>query len=496
VIVWTSRDQGGTEEDVFLRRYDSAGTPLGGDRLANTHTAEIQGFPSVAPAGNGGFVVAWVSSNGADDGGAGIFARQFDAAGDPLAAEFRVGATAVRLVRHGCTVTADAAGGYAIAWSGGQGEIFARRYAASGLALGPPLQTLDLDSGTNRFDAVLASDGAGGLVVTWLRRFDPSNHELAGQRYGASWPSTLSVDVSPVVSNGNGVLDTGETVRVAPSWLNLGDTDAALSADASAFTGPGAPTNPSYVVLDGSADYGTVPAGGTGSCEATGDCYLLGVTLPSPRPQRHMDATFREDFLSGQVRTWPLHVGGSFSDVGRTHPFYPFAEALLHHGVSGGCTTSEYCPGAPVSRAQMAVFLLTAKLGAPYQPPRPPMGVFSDVAPSSPFAPWIEDLWNREIVTGCGTGTYCPSDPATRAQMAVMLLLALEGPRFSPPACVTPVFSDVPCASPFAPWINELSARGITGGCGPGLFCPGSPVTRGEMAVFMGTTFGLRLYGM
>jgi hypothetical protein len=58
------------------------------------------------------------------------------------------------------------------------------------------------------------------------------------------------------------------------------------------------------------------------------------------------------------------------------------------------------------------------------------------------------------------------------------------------------VFADVPCASPFAPWINELSARGVTGGCGPGLFCPGSPVTRGEMAVFMGTTFGLRLYGM
>jgi hypothetical protein len=46
-----------------------------------------------------------------------------------------------------------------------------------------------------------------------------------------------------------------------------------------------------------------------------------------------------------------------------------------------------------------------------------------------------------------------------------------------------PIFSDVPCFSNFAPWINELAAEGITGGCGDGTtFCPTSPVLRQQMA--------------
>jgi hypothetical protein len=41
----------------------------------------------------------------------------------------------------------------------------------------------------------------------------------------------------------------------------------------------------------------------------------------------------------------------------------------------------------------------------------------------------------------------------------------------------------------------ELFNEGITGGCGGGNYCPGSPNTRGQMAVFLVKTFGLQLYG-
>jgi hypothetical protein len=53
----------------------------------------------------------------------------------------------------------------------------------------------------------------------------------------------------------------------------------------------------------------------------------------------------------------------------------------------------------------------------------------------------------------------------------------------------------VACPSPFADWIEELSNREITGGCGGGNFCPDAPNTRGQMAVFLQKTFGLLLYG-
>jgi hypothetical protein len=76
--------------------------------------------------------------------------------------------------------------------------------------------------------------------------------------------------------------------------------------------------------------------------------------------------------------------------------------------------------------------------------------------------------------------------------MAVLLLRTFEGPGYAPPACVTASFTDVPCSSNFAPWIYELVARGITGGCGSGIYCPGDPATRGQMAVFLVKTFSLQ----
>ena len=42
-----------------------------------------------------------------------------------------------------------------------------------------------------------------------------------------------------------------------------------------------------------------------------------------------------------------------------------------------------------------------------------------------------------------------------------------------------------------ARWIEELVLRGITAGCGGGLYCPLQAVSRGQMAVFLTVTFGL-----
>ncbi len=79
--------------------------------------------------------------------------------------------------------------------------------------------------------------------------------------------------------------------------------------------------------------------------------------------------------------------------------------------------------------------------------------------------------------TGFAQGT-------TREQMTLAVGQALS---INPPACVpgAEMFNDVPASSPFCPYIEELSRRGITGGCGGGNFCPGAPVTRQQMAVFL-----------
>jgi hypothetical protein len=52
--------------------------------------------------------------------------------------------------------------------------------------------------------------------------------------------------------------------------------------------------------------------------------------------------------------------------------------------------------------------------------------MFNDVPASSPFCPYIEELARRGITGGCGGGDYCPSVPVTRQQMATFLVKAMD----------------------------------------------------------------------
>jgi hypothetical protein len=118
-------------------------------------------------------------------------------------------------------------------------------------------------------------------------------------------------------------------------------------------------------------------------------------------------------------------------------------------------------------------------------------GVFDDVPCPSTFAPWIEQLAAEGITGGCGGTSYCPQNPVRRDQMAVFLLKAEHGSAYLPPTCAG-TFADVACPSTFANWIEQLAAENITGGCGGGNYCPLNPNTRGQMAVFISKTFNLQ----
>ena len=102
----------------------------------------------------------------------------------------------------------------------------------------------------------------------------------------------------------------------------------------------------------------------------------------------------------------------------------------------------------------------------------------------------MEQFASDGITSGCGGGNYCPTDPVTRAQMAVFLLRAKHGAGYVPPPA-SGVFGDVPANDQFARWIEQLAAESITGGCGNGNYCPNNPVTRAQMAIFLVRTFGL-----
>jgi hypothetical protein len=180
-----------------------------------------------------------------------------------------------------------------------------------------------------------------------------------------------------------------------------------------------------------------------------------------------------------------IQVNGHFADVPSSSLFASAVERSYHAGVTAGCGTSPlvYCPDSPVTRAQMAVFLERGMRGASFVPP-PATGVFADVAPGSPYAPWIEQLWHDGVTGGCGGGNYCPSASVTRAQMAVFLTKARHPVTCTYPATGS-VFSDVSAAYWAAGFIEQLHRERVTAGCGGGQYCPESPVRRDQMAAFL-----------
>jgi hypothetical protein len=193
------------------------------------------------------------------------------------------------------------------------------------------------------------------------------------------------------------------------------------------------------------------------------------------------------DGIADELDAYPL---GRFSDAGPQHWAFQFIEALGRSGITGGCGGDRYCPDQPVTRAQMAVFLERGIRGSGYVPPAATGSAFLDVDANDFAANYIEQLFADGITAGCGGGNYCPDDPVTRASMAVFLLRSKYGSGYQPPAA-TGRFTDVGPGAFARDFIEQLAAENITAGCGGGNYCPGAPVTRAQMAVFLVRAFEL-----
>ncbi len=544
VVAWVSYDQDGDGRGIFARRFGGDGTLLSAEIPVNVATAGHQSHPAVASDAAGNFVVVWENENDGDGSGYGIVGRRFSSSGSPLSAEIVINA-ATAGSQYTPDVACDSTGNFVVVWGGidAQGywlDTWARSFDATGTPLSGDL-LVNTNTAYSQDKARLARAPSGEFVVVWrdflsssvlAQRFD-SNANRSGKVFAlntdldadfpavamkswgdfvATWSDdnpgdgfvwgvfarrggfpdvqSMTVDSRPSAgtSNVNGILESGERVTVDPTWKNTSTEPLSLTGTASNLTGPAGPI---YTIDDSTTDYGSIAPNSSADCfAATGDC--LEISVSGARPAPHWDATLDETVPFGVTKTWILHVGESFPDVPLTHTFYPFIENLFHNRITGGCGGG-YCPDKPVTRAQMAVFLLKAKHGAGFVPP-PCEGVFPDVPCPGPFTDWVEELSAEAITGGCGGGNYCADSPVTRGQMAVFLLKAEHGSGFAPPPC-SGIFQDVSCLYPFADWIEQLFAEQITGGCGGGNYCPGNPNTRGQMAVFLVKTFGLQLYG-
>ena len=118
------------------------------------------------------------------------------------------------------------------------------------------------------------------------------------------------------------------------------------------------------------------------------------------------------------------HSRTRFADVGENAWWARYVELLADLEITAGCNTDplSYCPDQPVTRAQMATFLVRALNLNPA-----PSAGFTDTENTTHEAN-VDALAAAGITAGCNTDplSYCPDQPVTRAQMATFLIRALR----------------------------------------------------------------------
>ena len=148
------------------------------------------------------------------------------------------------------------------------------------------------------------------------------------------------------------------------------------------------------------------------------------------------------NFIQGPLDGFPLYRDSERSAhraaIGR----------LFRRGAVKGCTSNRFCPGATGTRVYLAAAIDRAA--------------------------HIRTATNY-VNASCSTSYACRSADMTRGEMAVILAQSL---RLAPVSGNE--FSDVGAAD--REMINAVVAAGIMTGCGSGRFCPGREVSRGSIA--------------
>ncbi|HEY1252033.1 MAG TPA: S-layer homology domain-containing protein [Thermoanaerobaculia bacterium] len=246
-------------------------------------------------------------------------------------------------------------------------------------------------------------DGQGSWSPKW-------QWKVLNGRGGTGNPLTLDPRVLTLSAGSNTITFRGREIgsKVDRIYITADPNDVPTIGDDTPFADV-LPSSPFYESID------TINRNGiTGGCGNGDYCPTEGVS-------RAQMAVFILKSKYGSAYRPPPATGTVYVDVPRNAFAAAWIEELGHEGITSGCGGGKYCPDMTVTRAQMAVFLLRAKHGSAYVPP-PPAGIFGDLDIDDPFTPWIEELAAEAVTAGCGDGNYCPNAPNTREQMAVFLV--------------------------------------------------------------------------
>jgi hypothetical protein len=241
IHVWNASGGGLFNDDVFMRRWDSEGNPLGDPVQVNTTVDEPQKKARVAVSGDGSFLVIFQSFEPAPGGVDRIMVRSqaYDADGNAVGPEELLSTT---MTLDPSDVFADVAalrtadgssGGYAVVWKSNQATGGDTNDSIEGCmvsAVGVPGTQFQVNSdaaGNQNWPSVTELEDGGFLAVwdvnndIWGRRFN-----AAGAPQGNDFQINTFADAAPRDTD----VAIGWDGRVLVVWEDAGD-DAGTSTE-------------------------------------------------------------------------------------------------------------------------------------------------------------------------------------------------------------------------------------------------------------------------
>lgn len=232
IVVW--QEARGGDVDVFARRFDSMGNPLGSSFLVDDQgMGTDQENPDVACDDAGNFVIVWQHY----DAGQFVFAKQFDNQGAPRGDSFRIDYTDEFALATEPAVAMSPQGAFTVAWIGVDiyfPEIFCRGFTADGTPLTDPIWISDdeTDSDHARPDVAMSSDDHA--VIVWQDSRDNFHQGVYGQLIGAGgMPQGVNFRIDEAVGGTYGmepVIDMLPTGDAVIAWHDRLDGEYSIVA--------------------------------------------------------------------------------------------------------------------------------------------------------------------------------------------------------------------------------------------------------------------------
>jgi hypothetical protein len=172
----------------------------------------------------------------------------------------------------------------------------------------------------------------------------------------------------------------------------------------------------------------------------------------------------------------PMACSVTFSDVPPSFWAYRYINQLACQRVVSGYGDGTFRPLSSTSRAQLVKMLVLSE-GWPLINPAQPS--YRDVGLGHIFYRYIETATARGVISGYGDETFRPDDYISRAQVAKMIVRSRGWPSR---ASSTVTLCDVPSNHWARDYIMVAIEQGVFTGYGDGCFKPDEPATRAQLA--------------